>query len=195
MPGEGNSNPVQYSCLENFMDRGVWWATVHGTANNQAWLSSQTHRGSYYTSKIKILKLYIISPLKTNLLSSVQFSSVAQSCSTLCDPVNPLVRPITIIPAASAAAAVTSVVSDSVQWQPTRLPCPWDSPGKDTGVGCHFLLQCMKVKVKVKSLSRVGLLATPWTAAYQAPSSMGFSRQEYWSGVPLPSPNYNPCCC
>ena len=44
---------------------------------------------------------------------------------------------------------VTSVVSDSVRphrWQPTRLPCPWDSPGKNTGVGCHFLLQCMKVK-------------------------------------------------
>ena len=40
-------------------------------------------------------------------------------------------------------------VSDSVRphrWQPTRLPCPWDSPGKNTGVGCHFLLQCMKVK-------------------------------------------------
>ena len=43
-------------------------------------------------------------------------------------------------------------------------------------------------KWKVKSLSRVRLLATPWTAAYQAPPSMGFSRQEYWSGVPLPSP-------
>ena len=44
---------------------------------------------------------------------------------------------------------VTSVVSDSVwphRWQPTRLPCPCDSPGKNTGVGCHFLLQCMKVK-------------------------------------------------
>ena len=44
---------------------------------------------------------------------------------------------------------VTSVVSDSVRphrWQPTRLPHPWDSPGKNTGVGCHFLLQCMKVK-------------------------------------------------
>ena len=40
----------------------------------------------------------------------------------------------------------------------------------------------------MKSLSRVRLLATPWTAAYQAPPSMGFSRQEYWSGVPLPSP-------
>ena len=47
-----------------------------------------------------------------------------------------------------------------------------------------------KRKVKVKSLSHVWLLATPWTAAYQAPPSMGFSRQEYWSGVPLPSPIY-----
>ena len=120
--------------------------------------------------------------------------------------------------------------------QPTRLPRPWDCPGKNTGVGCHFLLQCMKVKsesevaqscptlsnpmdcslpgssvhgvfhprvlewvaisfsnagkwkVKVKWLSRVRPLATPWTAAYQAPSSMGLFRQEYWSGVPLPSP-------
>ena len=80
-------------------------------------------------------------------------------------------------------------MSDSVRphrRQPTRLPCPWDSPGKNTGMGCHFLLQCRKVKVK--SLSRVRLLATPWTAAHQAPLSMGFSRQESWSGVPLPSP-------
>ena len=45
-----------------------------------------------------------------------------------------------------------------------------------------------KWKVKVKSLSHVRLFATPWTAAYQAPPSMGFSRPEYWSGVPLPSP-------
>ena len=45
-----------------------------------------------------------------------------------------------------------------------------------------------KVKVKVKSLSRVRLFATPWTVAYQAPPSMGFSWQEYWSGLPFPSP-------
>ena len=45
------------------------------------------------------------------------------------------------------------------------------------------------MKVKVKLLSRVRLLATPWTAAYQAPPPMGFSMQEYWSGLPLPSPN------
>ena len=44
--------------------------------------------------------------------------------------------------------------------------------------------------MKVKSLSRVRLSEIPWTAAYQAPPTMGFSRQEYWSGVPLPSPTY-----
>ena len=82
-------------------------------------------------------------------------------------------------------------MSDSVwphRQQPTRLPCPWDSPGKNTGMGCHFLLQCMKVKVK--SFSYVWLFTTPWTAAHQAPPFMGFSRQEYWSGVPLPSPEF-----
>ena len=51
--------------------------------------------------------------------------------------------------------------------------------------GVH--LHAWKWKVKAKSLSRLRLLATPWTAAYQAPPSMGFSRQEYWSGVPLPT--------
>ena len=85
-------------------------------------------------------------------------------------------------------------MSDSVwphRWQPTRLHRPWDSPGKNTGVGCHCLLQCMKVK----SLRGVRLLATPWTAAYQALPSMGVSRQEYWSGVPLPSPRRGTIIC
>ena len=125
------------------------------------------------------------------------------------------------------------------RWQPNRLPHPWDSPGKNTGVGCHFLLQCIKVKresevaqscliqrphglqptrllclwdfpgkstgmgyhfllecMKVKNESEVAqscptlsdtMDCSPRTAANQALPSMGFSRQEYWSGVPLPS--------
>ena len=77
--------------------------------------------------------------------------------------------------------------------QPTRLPHPWDSPGKNTGVGCHFLLQCMKVKSESKVAQSCLILVTPWTAAYQAPPSMGFSRQKYWSGVPLPSPKKAEC--
>ena len=71
----------------------------------------------------------------------------------------------------------------------TRLPHPWDSPGKNTGVGCHFLLQCMKVKSESEVAQSIRPSATPWTAAHQAPPSMGFSRQDYWSGVPSPSPN------
>ena len=82
-------------------------------------------------------------------------------------------------------------MSDSVRphrRQPTRLPRPCDSPGKNTGVGCHFLLQCMKVKSESEVAQLYPTLSTPWTAAHQAPPSMGFSRQEYWSGVPLPFP-------
>ena len=91
-----------------------------------------------------------------------------QSCPTLCDPID---------------------------GSPPGSPRPWDSPGKNTGVGCHFLLQCVKVKSESEAAQSCRLLATPWTAAYQAPLSMGFSRQEYWSGVPLPSPleDYTKC--
>ena len=74
------------------------------------------------------------------------------------------------------------------RWPPTRLPRPWDSPGKNTGVGCHFLLQCTKVKRESEVAQSYPTPSDPWTVAHQAPPSMGFSRQEYWSGVPLPSP-------
>ena len=87
-PGEDNGNPLQYSCLENPMDRAAWWATVHGVAKSQ--------------TRLKRLS-----------------TSVSQS---------------------------------------------------------------------VQSLSHVGLFATPWTVAHQAALSVGFSRQECWSGLPLSSP-------
>ena len=98
MIGEGNGNPVQYSCLENPRDRGAWWTAVNGVTQ---------------------------SPTRLKLLSSSSSSAL-------------------------------------------QGPLP--------------------VEVKVKSLSRVQLFATPWTVAYQAPLSMGFSRQECWSGLPFPSP-------
>ena len=73
-------------------------------------------------------------------------------------------------------------MSDSVRpygLQPTRLLRLWDSPGKNTGVGCHFLLQCMKVESESEVAQSCLTLRDPWTAAYQAPPSMGFSRQQY----------------
>ena len=86
-----------------------------------------------------------------------------QSCPTLCDPKDgsPPGSPVPGILQARTLECLAISFSNAWKW-----------------------------KVKVKSLSRVRLLATPWTAAYQAPPSMGFSRQEYWSGVPLPSPNW-----
>ena len=73
-------------------------------------------------------------------------------------------------------------------WQPTKLPCPWDSPGKNTGEGCHFLLQCRKVKSECEVAQSCPILSDPIDCSRKPPPSMGFSRQEYWSGVPLPSP-------
>ena len=64
-------------------------------------------------------------------------------------------------------------------------------PAVPMGVPARSMLRSLRPKwkkVKVKSLSRVRLFVTPWTVAYQAPPSMGFSRQEYWSGLPFPSP-------
>ena len=106
----------------------------------------------------------------------------------------------------SAAAAAKSLQSCPTLWDPID--------GSPPGSPVRGILQARtrewvaisfsnawKWKVKVKSLSCVWLLATPWTAAYQAPSSMGFSRQEYWSGVPVPSPSislrsaYYSCHC
>ena len=81
-------------------------------------------------------------------------------------------------------------MSDSVRphrRQPTRLHHPWNSPGKNTGVGCHFLLQCGKVKSESEVAQSCPTLSNPMDYSPPGPPSMGFSRQEYWSGVPLPS--------
>ena len=71
--------------------------------------------------------------------------------------------------------------------QPTRLLRPWDSPGKNTGVGCHFLLQCMKVKSESEVVQSCPTPRDPMDCSLPGSSVRGFSRQEYWSGVPLPS--------
>ena len=95
-------------------------------------------------------------------------AKLLQSCPTLCDPRDGS-------PPGSPVPGILQ--SRTLEWVAISFSNAW------------------KWKVKVKSLSRVQLLATPWTAAYQAPPSMVFARQEYWSGVPLPSPTLglDPC--
>ena len=78
--------------------------------------------------------------------------------------------------ACSAAAAVASVVSDPVRpqrRQPTRLPRPWDSPGKNTGVGCHFLLQCMKGKSESEVTQSCLTLSNPMDCSLPGSSVHG----------------------
>ena len=77
---------------------------------------------------------------------------------------------------------------DPIDGSPPGSPVPGILQARTLEWVAISFSSALKWKVKVKSLSRVVLLATPWTTAYQAPLSMGFSRQEYWSGVPLPSP-------
>ena len=89
-------------------------------------------------------------------------------------------------PATAAAKSLPSVRPH--RWQPTRLPHPWDLQARTLEWVAISFSNAWKWKVKVKSLSRVRVFVTTWTAAHQAPLSMGFSRQEYWSGAPLPSP-------
>ena len=81
-------------------------------------------------------------------------------------------------------------MSDSMQphrRQLTRVPRPWDFPDKNTGVGCHFLLQHMKVESESEVAQSCPTLSNSMDCSLQAPPSMGFSRQAYRSWVPLQS--------
>ena len=100
-------------------------------------------------------------------LLAVQHAAAAakslQSCPTLCDPID----------GSPPGSSVPGILQAwTLEWVAISFSIAW------------------KWKVKVKSLSFDQLVATPWTAAHQAPPTMGFSRQEYWSDLPLPSP----CC-
>ena len=96
---------------------------------------------------------------------------------------------------AAAAAAAKSHQScptqcNPIDGSPPGSPVPGILQARTLEWVAISFSNAWKWKVKGKSLSRVWLFETPWTAAYQAPPSMEFSRQEYWSGMPLPSP----CC-
>ena len=94
------------------------------------------------------------------------------------------------VPAAAAAKSLQSCLTlcDPTDSSPWGSTVPEILQARTLGWVAISFSNAWKWKVKVKLLSRVWLLATPWTVAHQAPPSMGFSRQECWSGVPLPSP-------
>ena len=118
-PGGGHGNPLQYSCLKN--PHGLRSLVGYSLWGHKEWDMTK------HTSGVQLL----VNPWTAARHSSLSLLLRAAAA------------------AAAAAAEVTSVVSDSVwphRQQPARLHRPWDSPGKNAGVGCHFPLQCMKVK-------------------------------------------------
>ena len=104
---------------------------------------------------------FSFSIIPSNSISAAAAAKSLQSCPTLCDPRD----------GSPPGFPVPGILQARIlEWVAISFSNAW------------------KLKVKVKSLSHVRVLVTPWTAAYQAPPTMEVSRQEYWSGVPLPSP-------
>ena len=189
-PGEGHGNPLRYSCLENFMDRGAWWAMVHRAAKSQTrlkWLSVHACKNvnKHYSSDFPIFGALCkwnhtihafgfvffhwiwYSLCSYDLFFWLHYSAAAaaakslQSCPTLCNPIDN---------------------------SPPGSPVPGILQARVLEWGAISFSHAWKWKMKVKSLSRVRLSVTLWTVAHQTPPSTGFSRWESWSGVPLPAP-------
>ena len=122
---------------------------------------ADVHRTVLIHNVLKLSTLTLSIPKFSLSRSSAAAAKLLQLCSTLCNPIN---------------------------GSPPGSPVPGILQARTVGWIAISFSNAWKRKVKVKSLSRVRLFSIPWTAAYQTPPSMGFSRQEYWSGLPLPSP-------
>ena len=128
---------------------------------------SSLHRKSWIWTQLYLMPepeflINILYSLFQNNAAAAAAAKLHQSCPTLCDPIDGC-------PPGSPVPGILQ--ARTLEWVAISFSNTW------------------KWKGKVKSLSHVRLFATPWTVAQQAPPSMGFSRQEYWSGVPLPSPS------
>ena len=112
--------------------------------------------------------------------------------ATLCKPTASPVAPDSSMFMAAAAKSLQSwpTLCNPIDGSPPGSPVPGILQARTLEWVAISFSNAWKWKVKVNSLSRVWLFTTPWTVAHQAPPSMGFSRQKYWSGVPLPSPVY-----
>ena len=121
-------------------------------------------------SKLGSLRVSFILPAAAAAAKSLQL------CLTLCDPIDGS-------PPGSAVPGILQ--ARTLEWVAISFSNAWTLEW----VAISFS-NAWKWKVKVKSFRHVQLFETPWTAAYHAPPSMEFSRQEYWSGLPLPSPSF-----
>ena len=147
---------------------GAFWESMRPQGWDRTELKQKSVYSLYVTSCFRLIlprRLHHIeygTPRANSVAAAAAAAKSPQSCLTLCDPKD---GSLPSFPVPGILQART------LEWVAISFSNAW------------------KWKGKVKSLSRVRLFATPWTAAYQAPPSMGSSRQEHWSGMPLPSPS------
>ena len=167
----GQFNTLFYLSLSESWGYNFWDSHPSGQVTQVLWPQAQSYlprriswgQKHQITLPLLSVKTKSLQPSSTLCLVVLSCSAAAkslQSCPTLCDPIDGS-------PPGSPVPGIFQ--ARTLEWVAISFSNAW------------------KWKVKVKSLSSVQLLTTPWTAAYQAPLSMGFSRQEFWSGVPLPS--------
>ena len=153
----------------SFVGCHLWGHTELDTTEvTQQSLQIITHN-ERQTDLVSLSYSLTFSPGITNLLTNIE-SFTEELCRDCC------------------CCEVASVVSDSVQpqrQQPTRLYCPWDSPGKNTGVGCHFLLQCMKVKSESEVAQLFPTLSDPMVCSLPGSSVLGIlqARVLEWAAI------------
>ena len=150
--GEGNGNPLQCSCLENPRDRGAWWAADCGVTQSRTRLKWLSGSSSSWCQFQKFIAKTDVKQFTTYVFFCSATAKSLQSCPTLCDPIDSS-------PPGSPVPGILQ--ARTLEWVAISFSNAW------------------KWKMTVKSLSRVWLFATQWTAGHQAPPSMGFSRQEY----------------
>ena len=154
-------SPPDSSIHGIFQARILDWVTI-SFSRDSSWPMDWNHV-SYMGRQILYHRVHNKCERRLFTFLAAAAAKSLQSCPTRCDPID----------SSSPGSPVPGILqARTLEWVAISFSSAW------------------KWKVKVKSLGRVQLLATPWAAAHQAPPSMGFSRQEYWSGVPLPSPSH-----
>ena len=180
--GVGNGYLLQYSYLENSMDRGAWRATVYGATKSQKQLSITTTTRWHSDGMIRRISA-------SKWMERRGYMGMLGSCWRLGVWGEVRRQWASVV---SHNLCITSPYSGRSNGTLMTVCAQWIFNHLD-----HFFRMVSKMgilegtkrfmKVKVKSLSPVRLFETPWTVAHQTPPSMGFSRQEYWSGLPFPS--------
>ena len=163
--GEGSGTLLQYSCLENPMDGGAWQAAVHGVTKSRTQLSDFTFTFHFSLSCI------------------AEGNGNPLQCSCLENPRDGGAWWAAVYGITQCRTRLMRFSTHAHTW--LYKPDTRRHPG-------HFppFLQEIQFILLLSHFSRVRLCATPYTAAHQAPPSLGFSRQEHWSGLPFPSPTH-----